>query len=1637
MTVLPCWNADAEWLEAGPFTSTSTAASSPTSLNSNDLVVGMASQGNPVYGAANVILQSPVDPNTYWVAATSGGIWKTTNGGATWAPTTDHQGSLAIGSITLDTADRSGKTLYAATGDFSAGFYHFAPQTTILKSIDGGNSWSALPSTGIQNLYLSSSGQQLVDPTPASIKNIIAMGNVILVAAGDSQGTGAFFNSGGLYRSTNGGSTFTLVPGFNTEVSSLIATTINNQTVLVAARNGDFDLTASAVLYSIDGGVTWTTLLGPTTTVQSTNSANPDHVSFNGGRNDLNIKVAAGPGGSLFVAVVKDGTGSEPIGLFYTPQFSPGSATPPVWYNLGEPQLISASGSCVAAHPCSLEGNLQGQLHFALVADPTQQGVAYIAGSGQFNKTLPGLAPQNEVATIVRVNYNSTTNAATYTPIAFPGNDSSPHPDTRSLVFTTGGNLLTTDDGGVYTLTNPGASGSWTPFGGLAAGGSPLRAIETYAAVMDPITGRLAFASQDNGAGLSAPTASISQIMPGAPWQNVLGGDGFSVAVNSKTASGRSIFYATADDSRLARTFANENLSTASPPTLLNINVAGSGGQNYFDYQGDSANGIAVAVNAVDPTKLLFRSSRLYTWTDPGTALSGSINITDISSGNIFDPSAWAEKIAYGTQGATDAILAGGPLPSNLTARYGTFGVYLRTQEQVNAGNTTVGPSNLLTSFQTVNGGNPGDPSSVLFDPATETKFFIADGINVYATKDTGQTLSTLVLPTHFQNPTSLTYIANGTGGANNGVRALVVGGILNVGGSQGGIISTLDPFASSAQWTNLGPSLPNAGVQGLNYYPDIDTLVAALYGRGVWILYDVTSYFSTATELWFGKANNNSAPDVSLLTGNRALEKFGTGTLTLTGAPTYTGGTIIDAGVISITSDVNLGAPQGGITFNGGILQVNAPATSARRVTLNATGAFDAEADTIWSGVISGPGALDKIGPATLTLTGANSYLGGTFILGGTLAVGSDGALGDPSGQIGIDAATLKATASFTTARTVAFGVDGGTIDTGAFTLTGNGLWVAQGPVNKTGSGVLALEDLGWFQSVSVSAGTLQVDGSLTGTSLLVAPGAVLSGTGAIGAPTTISGTLAPGALGPGVLTFTSPLVLASGSTLRIAIDGVATGGGPGSYSQVIINGAGLTLGGTLSPFFRGIGGGANNNFTPGFGQQFTIAAATGGVTGQFAGVDLSGSGLPSFLRMDTLYGTSVVNLVTTPASYANGPAISGSVWNANQQSVGAALDALRPSAGTISSNTALQTAFNALYGLTASQIGPALTGLSGQNEALGVANTLDTIDAFHVALQDHLIGGPLTSGFNNLALTLGGGARNFYTAYNSASSDGAAATGAKSSSSPVEPNHAWGSAFYQANNTASSAGIPGGSANISGFIAGIEGETRPGRLFGVAVATTHTDASGAGTGSGDGFMGAAYGRQTAGPLQVAGYAGLAYNTINLYHDFGFAGSPANHSSVASSLLAGASIAYTFNLAGFQIIPTVTAAYTHMSFDGSSLLSPQGFSLGVPSQWVDHLRLTAGPTLTRSFKTDRGLKIVASVSAGYLHATGPVTISGQLFDFPTLAQSAPAGQDGAFAEVGLNALFSQSVTAFVRWRGEARAQFRSNQVSGGMVVTF
>jgi hypothetical protein len=92
-----------------------------------------------VSGRVTALAIDPSNPSIVYLGGAQGGVWKTTNGGASWSPLTDTQASLAIGSIALDPTNSS--TVYVGTGEenFSGDSYYGAG---ILKSTDGGTTWA-------------------------------------------------------------------------------------------------------------------------------------------------------------------------------------------------------------------------------------------------------------------------------------------------------------------------------------------------------------------------------------------------------------------------------------------------------------------------------------------------------------------------------------------------------------------------------------------------------------------------------------------------------------------------------------------------------------------------------------------------------------------------------------------------------------------------------------------------------------------------------------------------------------------------------------------------------------------------------------------------------------------------------------------------------------------------------------------------------------------------------------------------------------------------------------------------------------------------------------------------------------------------------------------------------------------------------------------------------------------------------------------------------------------------------------------------------------------------------------------------------------------------------------------------------
>lgn len=118
----------------------------PTSLN------GWANIGlNDIGGRSRSLVIHPTDSQTMWVGATSGGVWKTTNGGQSWTPQTDNIDLDFINALTIDPTNPN--VLYAGTGESATVGYEGLRGLGILKTTDGGNTWSRLAGTMTPDFY--------------------------------------------------------------------------------------------------------------------------------------------------------------------------------------------------------------------------------------------------------------------------------------------------------------------------------------------------------------------------------------------------------------------------------------------------------------------------------------------------------------------------------------------------------------------------------------------------------------------------------------------------------------------------------------------------------------------------------------------------------------------------------------------------------------------------------------------------------------------------------------------------------------------------------------------------------------------------------------------------------------------------------------------------------------------------------------------------------------------------------------------------------------------------------------------------------------------------------------------------------------------------------------------------------------------------------------------------------------------------------------------------------------------------------------------------------------------------------------------------------------------------------------------
>jgi hypothetical protein len=327
------------------------------------------------------------------------------------------------------------------------------------------------------------------------------------------------------------------------------------------AQRGDDEI---GVYRTTDGGANWavlgsTTLLGQKITGVIARGAKLFAASFNGGlfRSDdtgATWRLASGVDGILsaggisaiaedpassnrFALAVRNGKvfRSDDLGASYVDistgiagltttslvrlSFGPGSVLYAATINAGALAGVSRSSDLganwVALDVPAVHPGTQGSVNTALVAHPSNANLVFVSG----DRITVGPFTGN----VFRIDASAALGAQASSVVDAGANNTAPHADSRAMAFDSEGNLLETDDGGIYKLNNPTtATATWTSVIGN------LSVSEIHDIALDTLNNLLFSGTQDNGTHVQATSTDLR-------WRLANGGDGGDVLVDNRS----------------------------------------------------------------------------------------------------------------------------------------------------------------------------------------------------------------------------------------------------------------------------------------------------------------------------------------------------------------------------------------------------------------------------------------------------------------------------------------------------------------------------------------------------------------------------------------------------------------------------------------------------------------------------------------------------------------------------------------------------------------------------------------------------------------------------------------------------------------------------------------------------------------------------------------------------------------------------------------------------------------------------------------------------------------------------------------------------------------------------------------------
>jgi photosystem II stability/assembly factor-like uncharacterized protein len=204
-------------------------------------------------GKVNAVAGVPGNSAVYYFGADGGGVWKTTDVGDVWKPIFDTQPVASIGALAL--APSNPNVIYVGTG-VNGVYTDIAYGNGIYKSADGGETWKHVGLDDTRHI-----ARILIDPRNPDI--------VLVAALGHSFGPN---EERGVFRSTDGGKTWKKVLYKNNQTGAVdLCFEPGNPRVVYATlwqgirrpgQRGTLFGPGSGLYKSVDGGVTWTQIIG-------------------------------------------------------------------------------------------------------------------------------------------------------------------------------------------------------------------------------------------------------------------------------------------------------------------------------------------------------------------------------------------------------------------------------------------------------------------------------------------------------------------------------------------------------------------------------------------------------------------------------------------------------------------------------------------------------------------------------------------------------------------------------------------------------------------------------------------------------------------------------------------------------------------------------------------------------------------------------------------------------------------------------------------------------------------------------------------------------------------------------------------------------------------------------------------------------------------------------------------------------------------------------------------------------------------------------------------------------------------------------------------------------------------------------